>query len=94
MTVVLDFSGALTAKRLALLRDLVPGATLIAVLVDSASPDAENRLLRFRKAPVQWGRRSVVSAGSEHVLEAALATVVELHAGALRHRRPAVHETA
>jgi len=38
------FSGELTAKRLALLRELVPGATRVAVLVNPTGPAAETTL--------------------------------------------------
>ena len=84
VTGALNFSGALTAKRLALLRDLVPGATLIAVLVNSASPDTEKQVAEIQEAARSIGQAvRVVSAGSEQDLEAALATVVQVHAGAL-----------
>ena len=84
VTGVLNFSGALTGKRLALLRDLVPGATLIAVLVNSASPDTEKQVAEIQEAARSIGQAvRVVSAGSEPDLEAALATVAQMHAGAL-----------
>src|SRR5262245_64260977 len=44
------FTVELTAKRLGLLRELVPAATRVAVLVNPTSPDAETTLRDFEPA--------------------------------------------
>jgi putative ABC transport system substrate-binding protein len=83
-TGVLNISTALTQKRLALLRQLVPTATLIAVLRNPASPDAEGQLSEVQEAARTIGQQfEIVEASSARDFEAAFATVVQLHARAL-----------
>jgi len=83
-TGVVNFSFALTTKRLTFLRELVPGAALIAVLVNSASPDAEREVTEVQEYAKSIGQPiRVVSAGSERDFEAALAAAAQMHAGGL-----------
>jgi len=71
-------------KRLGLLQELVPKATLIAVLVNPNFPPAENQQRDVLEAASRAGLRStVVLAGSESEFEPAFATVVEKRADAL-----------
>jgi putative ABC transport system substrate-binding protein len=83
-TGVLNVSTTVTAKRLALLRELVPTATLIAVLRNPASPDAEGQLSEVEEAARTLGQQiKVVDASSDRDFGAAFATIVQLHARAL-----------
>jgi putative ABC transport system substrate-binding protein len=84
LTGVTFLSPALEAKRLELLRELVPTATTIAVLVNPNSPGAEARLKDVREAARLLGQQfSIVSAGSEGDFEVAFAGLVPQRAGAL-----------
>ncbi len=84
LTGVSFLSPALEAKRVELLRELVPTATTIAVLVNPNSPGAEARLRDVREAAGLLGQQfSVVNAGSEGDFEVAFAGLVQQRAGAL-----------
>jgi putative ABC transport system substrate-binding protein len=95
-TGVLNFSYALTAKRLALLRELVPGVTLIAVLVNSASSDTEREVAEIEEVARSIGQPvRVVTAGSEKGPRGgARHGRANARRRALRLRRPSVHEPA
>jgi ABC-type uncharacterized transport system substrate-binding protein len=74
----------LMAKRLELLRQLVPQATTIAYLVDPRSPSSEGMLRDTLAAAGMLGRKlAVVEARSDRDFEPAFATFVERQAGAL-----------
>jgi putative ABC transport system substrate-binding protein len=84
LTGVSFLSPALEAKRVELLRQLVPTATTIAVLVNPSSPGAEARLEDVREAARLLGQQvRIVNARSEGDFEAAFAGLVQLGAGAL-----------
>jgi putative ABC transport system substrate-binding protein len=84
LTGVSFLSPVLEAKRVELLRVLVPTATTIAVLVNPNSPGAEARLEDVREAARLLGQQvSIVNAGSEGDFEAAFARLVQQGAGAL-----------
>jgi putative ABC transport system substrate-binding protein len=84
LTGVSFLSPVLEAKRVELLRVLVPTATTIAVLVNPNSPGAEARLGDVREAARLLGQQvSIVNAGSEGDFEAAFARLVQQGAGAL-----------
>jgi putative ABC transport system substrate-binding protein len=69
---------------LALLRELVPAATLIAVLRNPASPDAEGQLSEIKEAARTLGQQfEIVESSSERDFETAFAAIAQLHAGAL-----------
>jgi putative ABC transport system substrate-binding protein len=75
VTGVTILSGALTAKRLELLHELVPGASVVAFLVNPASPEAETQLTDARAAARTIGQDILVmNAGGEHDLEAVFAS--------------------
>ena len=84
LTGVSFLAPALEAKRVELLRELVPTAGTIAVLVNPNSPGAEGRLRDVREAAGLLGQQfSIVNASSEGDFEVAFANVVQQRAGAL-----------
>jgi putative tryptophan/tyrosine transport system substrate-binding protein len=84
VTGVSFLSPALEAKRVELLRELVPSATTIAVLANPNSPGAEVRLRDIREAAGTLGQQfSVVNAGSEGEFGVAFAALMQQRAGAL-----------
>ena len=83
-TGALNISTELTAKRLEILRHLVPNAVLIAVLFNPNSPDAAGQVAEIEQATQRTGQQiHVVPAASENDFEAAFRTIVERRAGAL-----------
>jgi putative ABC transport system substrate-binding protein len=75
---------ALLPKRLQLLRELVPTAALIAVLVNPNNPNAETRSRDAQEAARAIGQQiQIVNASSERDFEPAFATVVQQGAAAL-----------
>ena len=74
----------LETKRLEILRDLVPTAALIGVLINPTNPAAESRSKDLQAAARTLERNiHIVSAGSESDLEPAFATLIEQRASAL-----------
>jgi putative ABC transport system substrate-binding protein len=74
----------LETKRLELLRDLVPAAALIGILINPANPAAESRSKDLQIAARTLERNiQIVSASSESELETAFATLIQQGAGAL-----------
>jgi len=76
----------LTPKRLELLSDLVPQAQVFALLINPNSPTKLSELLIAdldEKARAKDIRLAVLKAGTEGEIDAAFATLVELHAGGL-----------
>jgi putative ABC transport system substrate-binding protein len=100
LTGVTVFSGTLLPKRLQLLRELVPTAALIAVLVNPNNPNAETRSRDAQEAARAIGQQiQIVNASRERDFEPAFATVVQQRAAALlvgddplfvSHRNPLV----
>jgi putative ABC transport system substrate-binding protein len=83
-TGVLNISTELTAKRLDLLRELMPTAGLIAVLRNPDSPDAEGQLQEIQDAASAIGQSiHIVNASSERDFELAFAEMVQRRAGGL-----------
>ena len=83
-TGVLNISTELTAKRLDILRELMPTAALIAVLRNPDSPDAEGQLQEIQHAARSIGQSiHVVNASAERDFERAFAEVVQRRAGGL-----------
>jgi len=79
-----DFSRDLDAKRLALLRDLVPGASRFAMLVDPTSPASESEIADVRAAAAAIGRSiEFVPASNDREIEMAFATMAQKHIDAL-----------
>jgi putative ABC transport system substrate-binding protein len=78
------FTSQMEGKRLGLLRELIPTATLIAVLLNPNSPPAATQLKNVQEAARALDQQiHILDAGSEAELEAAFATVRQIGAGAL-----------
>ena len=84
ITVVSPSSTMLSAKRLALLRELVPTATLIGVLLNPKLPDSATQLDDIEEAARTVGQQiHVVNASSEQDIDAAFASLSQQGIGAL-----------
>ena len=84
VTGVVFFNAVLGAKRLELLRQLVPRATAIAMLVHPNIPTMEAERSDVRAAALAIGQQlAVVDVSSVRDIETAFATLVERGAGAL-----------
>jgi putative ABC transport system substrate-binding protein len=78
------FTGQLGAKQLGLLRELVPKAALVAMLVNPYNPLTEAVTTDVRAAAAVTGHQiQVVNASDEGEIDKAFATLKELHADAL-----------
>jgi ABC-type uncharacterized transport system substrate-binding protein len=78
------FGNRLGAKRVEMLRELVPGTSIIAALVDPNFPEAVVEWRDVEEACRTIGQRIVlVNAGNERELDAAFTSIVQAGAGAL-----------
>ena len=78
------FVVVLEGKRLGLLRALIPGVQLIAVLLNPNRPDHANEVREVQGAARAIGQQiHILLASSESAINAAFATATQLHAGAL-----------
>ena len=83
ITGVVFLVAELGAKRLELLRQLVPSATTIGVLVNPNTPETEAERNDLLAASVKIGQQlSILDVGSGHDIENAFATLVQRGAGA------------
>ena len=83
-TGVTIFTVDLVAKRIELLRELVPKATVIAFISNPNTPYAESEVGKAQEAARSFGQQlHVVRAGTAQEIDAAFATLVQLRAGAL-----------
>ena len=83
-TGVTSLTGLLGAKRLELLRELIPKATVIAVLINSTNPSAETYVRETQEAARTVGQQiHTLSASTEVEIEAAFATLAQVRAEAL-----------
>jgi putative tryptophan/tyrosine transport system substrate-binding protein len=83
ITGVTILSGALTAKRLELLRELRPQAS-VACLVNPSSPEAEAQLTDIREAAHTTGKElRLLNVSNDHELDVAFATLVREQIGGL-----------
>ena len=74
----------LTPKRLELLSELVPQARVIALLVNPNNPTAERIIRDVQEAARAKGvQLHILKAGTESEIDAAFASLAQLHAGAL-----------
>ena len=72
------------SKRLGLLHELVPRATMLAVMINPGQPAASDQASQVTEAAQALGVQvRIVSVGSERDLESAFATCVKLGAGGL-----------
>jgi putative ABC transport system substrate-binding protein len=84
VTGVSQFSTALEGKRLELLHELVPNATVIAMLVNPAFPGTDLITNDMGVAARALGLKlNVLNVSSEHEFDTAIASIVQLRAGAL-----------
>jgi putative ABC transport system substrate-binding protein len=81
VTVITDL---VITKRLELLRELLPAADVMALLLNSHNPNAETRSRDVQRAARALGRRIyVLYAGDEREIDAAFAKLVQRRIGAL-----------
>jgi ABC-type uncharacterized transport system substrate-binding protein len=84
MTGVTQFGVGLTAKRLGLLREMVPMAMTMAVLVNPKSVNAQPQLDDAQEAAARLGvRLTMLTASAESEFESAFTTLARQEAGAL-----------
>jgi putative ABC transport system substrate-binding protein len=84
ITGVTGIATELMAKRLELLSELVPQARVIALLVNPNNVNAEGTIREVQEAArTKRVQLPILKAGAEAEIDAAFATLVELHAGAL-----------
>jgi putative tryptophan/tyrosine transport system substrate-binding protein len=84
LTGVTNLSVELGPKWLELLHEIVPTATIIALLVNPTNPNAETIARELRTAAGSRGLHlDVLHAGTEHEFDTVFATLVQLRAGAL-----------
>ena len=78
------FVTTMEGKRLGLLRALVPGVQLIAVLLNPNRPDHTEHLSGVQEAASAVGQQiDILLASNESAIDAAFASAVQLHAGAM-----------
>ncbi|MFL4980872.1 MAG: ABC transporter substrate-binding protein [Xanthobacteraceae bacterium] len=78
------FTVVLGGKRLGLLRELIPTATLIAVLLNPHSPTAETQLRDIQQAAREVGQEiHILHASTDQDLDNCFKAIVQLRAGAL-----------
>jgi putative ABC transport system substrate-binding protein len=84
LTGVSTLNNVLGAKRLELLRELVPSAALVALLINPSNPNADPQIKDAQEAAATKGVQfTVLKAGTENELDDVFATLAHLHAGAL-----------
>ena len=84
VTGVTTVSAELEAKRLGLLRELVPSATSMAVLVNPTRPGVDAQSTQAQQAARALGLTlHILKASNERDLDAVFASIAELRAGAL-----------
>jgi putative tryptophan/tyrosine transport system substrate-binding protein len=84
VTGVTQFTNALIAKRLELLREVVPGAALIGVLLNTDNPNVEINTRDLQAAAHAIGQQIlIVGASRERGFDAAFAELAKQKAGAL-----------
>ena len=89
------FSAELAAKRLELVRELLPSATRIAVLISPSGPSSEATLRDIEPAAHALGLRvQVLNANTPREIDAAFATLVRERLDALFRSRSLLHEPA
>jgi putative ABC transport system substrate-binding protein len=83
-TGVINIGNALSAKRLQLLREMVPKAVTIALLFNPANPAGAEQVKEIQEAARTMGLQIyVVAVGGERDFDAAFADIVKKRAGAL-----------
>jgi putative tryptophan/tyrosine transport system substrate-binding protein len=83
-TGISQFTSELEAKRLELLRELIPNARLIAILVNPSYPDADTQVKGAQEAARGFGEQLLVlNAAKDSDFEPAFATLAQRRADAL-----------
>jgi putative ABC transport system substrate-binding protein len=78
------FASAMESKRLGLLRALIPGVQLIAVLLNPNHPDHAYHLREVKESAAAIGQQiHLLSASNESEIDAAFKTATQLRAGAM-----------
>jgi putative ABC transport system substrate-binding protein len=84
LTGLMQFYGALGGKRLEVIREVVPAASLVAVLTNPKNPNSEDHLADVRAAAQAMGQRIVVfPVGADEEIEPAFASMMQRGADAL-----------
>jgi putative tryptophan/tyrosine transport system substrate-binding protein len=84
LTGVTQLSSELVSKRLGLLHDLIPTATIIGLLVNPTDPRAEAQTSDMQKAAHALGLQiHILNASTEAEIDTAFANLAQLRAGAL-----------
>ena len=84
LTGISEMTTDLMSKRLELLSELVPQATVIALLVNPTNPNAKPYLREVQEAGRTKGvQLPILTASNESEIDAAFAAIAQLHAGAL-----------
>ena len=84
ITGIMLFIGLLGAKRLELLRELVPTAAIVAVLANPTNPNAESETRDVQNAARALGRQTIaLTASVDSEIDAAFAALAQQGAGAL-----------
>ena len=84
ITGVVSVSGGFVARQIKLIHELVPGATLIAVLVNPSNPNTAKEISEAREAQASLGIKiAILQASTSRDIETALAKAVELKVSAL-----------
>jgi ABC-type uncharacterized transport system substrate-binding protein len=84
VTGVTFFSTALEQKRLGLLRELIPQADLVAVLLNPNYPDADVQLKEVQEATRETGQRAhILTATKDTEIDTAFAALAQQRIGAL-----------
>jgi putative tryptophan/tyrosine transport system substrate-binding protein len=84
LTGISVLAAELNPKRLELLSELVPQAGVVALLVNSNSPNAERVMRDVQEAArVKGVQLDILKAGTEAEIDAAFATLVQHHTGAV-----------
>jgi ABC-type uncharacterized transport system substrate-binding protein len=84
ITGVVFFNNELGPKRLQVLRELVPNATVLAMIVNPKNPNTEFDVQQMQSAARPMGLQILIlNASSERELDAAFARLVEQRAGAV-----------
>jgi putative ABC transport system substrate-binding protein len=78
------FSATIETKRLALLHELIPNATVIAALVDPRLSSADIQLMELQAAARAIGKQvHILNATTDNEIEIAFASISKMHADAL-----------
>jgi putative ABC transport system substrate-binding protein len=84
VTGLMQLYGALGGKRLELIRELVPGVSVVAVLTNPKNPNAEDHLADVRAAAQAMGQRILVlPVSADREIEPAFASMAQQGANAL-----------